>query len=684
VVEAPELDVIVVNFHSTSLIGGTVAVAREFCGEATRIILVDNSPGDGAADVVRAAARNATVITNPVNLGYAAAVNRALSVAEAEIVLLLNPDVRGISGRREDVLDAFGEPCVAAVVTRLVDAEGRLARNCFNAPRPFDLVAEDLALTGRFPRWRRPRRYRMLDWDYRSRRQVDAATGACLFLRRSAFDDVGGFDERFFVYYEETDWLVRAGQRGWRTVFVPTVEAVHVSGSSSPDGRAQPSLLLLESQHRYADKHFGRATGAVLRGTLLGLDAARAARHAVGGNERKAGAARDRIRVHITGRAPRPPAPSGATVEYVTSLEAVPRADWDRLAENAGHVFATPEWLGTWWRWYGRDRPALIGLVRRDSQLIAILPLTVWWRRRIPVLRFIGHGPSDRLGPICGPLTDPATAGAVATGFASIPLRRFVLVAELVPADQGFGRLVEGRALYTDDSPMLRLETDSWDDFVRARGRNFRYQVGRYPRKLAELGAVSYRLASDPGALDRDLDILFDLHRRRWEGAETPFLRAAAFHREVAARAMERGWLRLWFLELDGRAVAALYGFRFNGVESLYQGGRDPALAAYSLGFIVTAHAVEHAMADGVREYDMLRGGEQYKARFSNRSHSLETIGAARGAEARLLLAAVSAARGHSLGLRRHIVDRTPAVRPPSQASASAAPAADARGRDCR
>jgi GT2 family glycosyltransferase/CelD/BcsL family acetyltransferase involved in cellulose biosynthesis len=678
------LDVVIVNFHSTRLIGRTVALAREFGGEAAGIIVVDNSPGDGAADVVRAAAPDARVITNPVNLGYAAAVNRAMSAAEAEIVLLLNPDVHRICGRFQDVWDTFGDQRVAAVVTRLLDVDGRLARHCFTAPRPFDLVAEDLALAERFPRWQRPRRYRMLDWDYRSRRQVDAATGACLFLRRSAFGDVGPFDEHFFVYYEETDWLVRAKRRGWRTMFVPTVEAVHASGGSSPDGRAERSLLLLESQHRYADKHFGRVTGAALRGSLVGLDAARAARHALGGNGRDVASARDRIRVHLTGRAPRPPSGAGAEVEYAPSLEAVAPADWDRLAGNAGHVFATPEWLGTWWRWYGGGRRALVGLVRRESQLVAILPLTVWWGMGVPVLRFVGHGPSDQLGPICGPLTDPGLASAVAGGLASIPLRRFLLLAELVPEDQGLGRLVGGRTLYTDESPLLRFEQDSWDEFLRDRGRNFRQQARRFPKRLAKLGPVSYRLASDPEALDRDLDILFDLHRRRWEGVETPFLAAAGFHRDFAARAMERGWLRLWFLEVGGRAVAGLYGFRFNGVEALYQAGRDPAFAAHPLGFTLIAHAVEQALTDGMREYHLLRGGERYKARFANRERTLETIGAARGADARLLLAAASAARGRSLGLRRRTVDRTPTPRPPSGAEASSDSTVGARGRGCR
>ena len=576
-------EVVIVNFHSAPLIGRTVALAREFGGTATRIILVDNSPGDGAADVLRAAAPDATVITNPFNLGYAAAVNRAMAAGSADIVLLLNPDVDQISGCREDVTDAFGDQRVAAVVTRLLDTEGRLARNCFRAPRPFDLVAEDVALAARFPRWQRPRRYRMLDWDYSSSRNVDAATGACLFLRRAAFEDVGPFDERFFVYYEETDWLVRAKQRGWRTIFLPTVEAVHISGGSSPEVPSRPSLLLLESQHRYARKHFGRPTGAALRGLLLGIDSARAVRHAVAGDQSGAAAAGDRIRVHVTGRAPRPQASSGVRVEYVRSLDAVPMGGWARLAERAGHVFATPEWLGTWWRFYGGGRRPLVALVHRDSELVAIIPLYVWWRRGVRVLRFLGHGPSDQLGPICGPLTDPETANAVASGIADIPLRRFVLLTELIPADQLYGRLVGARTLYTDPSPLLRFRQESWEDFLRDRGPNFRQQVRRFPRKLAEVGEVSYRLATDPAMLDRDLDILFDLHRRRWGGVDTSFLRAAEFHRAIAARALERGWLRLWFLEVDGRAVAATYGFRFNGVESAYQGGRDPALARYSV-----------------------------------------------------------------------------------------------------
>jgi CelD/BcsL family acetyltransferase involved in cellulose biosynthesis len=345
-------------------------------------------------------------------------------------------------------------------------------------------------------------------------------------------------------------------------------------------------------------------------------------------------------------------------VEYATSLDAVPRAEWSRLAVEAGNIFATPEWLCAWWRWYGGRQDALIGLVRSDAEIIAVVPLYVWWKRGLPILRFIGHGVSDRLGPILPPCTERRAAEAIASAFDAIPLRRFILLAELVTGQQQFGGLAGARTLYTDASPLLRIEHASWDDFLKNRGSNFRQQVRRFPRKLAGLGHVSYRLASDPLTLGHDLDTLFDLHRRRWDGATTPFLLAAGLHREIAACALRRGWLRLWFLEIDRKPVAAYYGFRTGGIEVAYQGGRDPRLTKYPLGFVLLSHAVREAMNDGIAEYHLLRGGEGYKARFANTDLGLETSAVARGVDARLVLTAASALRGHSLGIRRRFIDR--------------------------
>lgn len=344
-------------------------------------------------------------------------------------------------------------------------------------------------------------------------------------------------------------------------------------------------------------------------------------------------------------------------VTYTRSLDDVGAADWRRLAERAGDVFATREWLATWWRHHSRPGAALVGLARTDGETAAIVPLQVWWRHGLPVLRFAGHGPSDRLGPICAPLDDPVAAAAVRAAMAAVPLRRFVLVAEHVAGDHGFAALVGARPLYAESSPVLRFEQGTWDEFLQARGRNFRQQARRFPRKLAELGPVSHRLAEDPDRLQRDMDTLFHLHRARWDGAETPFLQAAAFHREFAAQALARGWLRLRFLEVAGKPVAALYGFRFAGSESAYQTGRDPSLRDHPVGFVLIAQAVREALGDGLAEFRLLRGGAAYKDRFATSDPGLETSAIARGAAARAVLGAALQARGRSLGLRR-ILDR--------------------------
>jgi hypothetical protein len=126
------------------------------------------------------------------------------------------------------------------------------------------------------------------------------------------------------------------------------------------------------------------------------------------------------------------------------------------------------------------------------------------------------------------------------------------------------------------------------------------------------------------------MDTLFELHAARW-GHSAYADAHAGFHREFAALARDRGWLRLWFLEADGRTVAAWHGFRFAGVESYYQAGRDAAWEGPAVGSVLLAHSIRSALADGMREYRFLRGNEPFKYRFASHDPGLETIGIARG-----------------------------------------------------
>jgi GT2 family glycosyltransferase len=265
--------IVIVNYRDPGRVKAATAAARRFLGETAPVIAVDNSPhSEGLAD------SGFLVICNESNLGYAAAVNAAVRSAKTPLLLLLNPDITSFDGTFGAIAAAFADEGVAAVSPQLLDVTGELQRSCRRAPRPFDFFSESLSLATRFPSWDRPRRLRMLDWDYADERDVDAATGACLFIRRSAFDVVGAFDERFFVYGEEIDWLIRAQKLGYRTRYLPAVKVTHIGGASTPTSLLVLDRLLIESHYRYVGKHFGRTSELALRAALLSLDAMRVLR----------------------------------------------------------------------------------------------------------------------------------------------------------------------------------------------------------------------------------------------------------------------------------------------------------------------------------------------------------------------------------------------------------------------
>jgi dTDP-4-amino-4,6-dideoxygalactose transaminase/CelD/BcsL family acetyltransferase involved in cellulose biosynthesis len=335
-------------------------------------------------------------------------------------------------------------------------------------------------------------------------------------------------------------------------------------------------------------------------------------------------------------------APAELSLEVGRELAPV-RALWTKLAERSRNVFGTWEWASVWWRHYGQDRPLRVAVVRRGAEPVGLLPLYQWRSGPVTVLRFLGHGPGDELGPVGDP--DEGVLLACALRRSLHRLDADLLLAEQLPRGQDWGALLGGRRLAEEASPVVRFGAGGWEEYLRGHSANFREQVRRRARKLAREHRVAYRLSDGSRNLDRDLDILFRLHHARWSGTPTNFLADAAFHRAFALAAAGQGWLRLWFLEVDGEAVAALYGFRFAGTESYYQAGRDPAWNDYRVGFVLLAHAIRQAAEDGVSEYRLLRGGEDYKLRFAVADPGLETVALSRGPVAGAALPALAALR---------------------------------------
>jgi len=261
--EPPDLSVIVVAYRSAAHLPACLeAVASSADRLRRETIVVDNASGDGTPELVRRQAPDARLIVNEANRGFAAAVNQAARIARGRHLLLLNPDARPLPGCLERLAaELDGRPEAALAGPQLVDPDGARQPSAWTAPGLLTLAYEALLLHNLMPR----SRLRLVTAPAGEPVDVECLSGACLLVRRAAFEALGGFDERFFIYYEDTDLALRARAAGHRVRLVPAARAVHLVGGSSFQDRREFRRRFHESGRLFLDKHHPGPRGAALR-----------------------------------------------------------------------------------------------------------------------------------------------------------------------------------------------------------------------------------------------------------------------------------------------------------------------------------------------------------------------------------------------------------------------------------
>jgi N-acetylglucosaminyl-diphospho-decaprenol L-rhamnosyltransferase len=195
-------------------------------------VVVDNGSSDGTVDVVRQRFPQVRVIESS-NDGLAAGWNRGIAETGCEHVLVLNADAWLVEDALSRLVAAADRhPRAAAVGPKLLNPDGSLQRSVRGFPTTWRLATEYLYLRKLAPRSRSLNAFYGAGFDHESERAVEWVMGACFLLRRNAYDEVGPFDERFFLFSEEVDWMRRATDRGWSVVFTPEARCVHVSGAA--------------------------------------------------------------------------------------------------------------------------------------------------------------------------------------------------------------------------------------------------------------------------------------------------------------------------------------------------------------------------------------------------------------------------------------------------------------------
>jgi N-acetylglucosaminyl-diphospho-decaprenol L-rhamnosyltransferase len=285
----PVLDVVIVNWNTGQQLQQCLeALSRSRREGFTfgRVVVVDNASGDGSATDLNSFGLPLHVIQNPTNRGFAAACNQGAEGSRAHYILFLNPDTRvypDALAKTASFMESAENSRIGIIGVQMVEEDGTVLRHCtrFLATRYFMNVM--LGLNRVSPAGFPTHTYE--EWDHLQSREIEHVIGAYFLMRRSLFETLGGFDERFFVYYEDVDLSLRAWQAGWSVYYLASARCYHACGGSSRQVKARRLLYILQSRIFYAFKHFGtwNAVGLLLA-TLFIEPVSRLARAAATGS----------------------------------------------------------------------------------------------------------------------------------------------------------------------------------------------------------------------------------------------------------------------------------------------------------------------------------------------------------------------------------------------------------------
>lgn len=268
---SPLTSIIIVNWNVRDLLERCLeSIQRSAAGMAHEIIVVDNASQDGSAEMVRERFPRTIVLENPSNLGFSKGNNQALAWSTAPYLLLLNPDAE-IQGDGLPLMTRHMEthPEVGILGPQLLNPDGTVQSSRRRFPTLATAFLESTVLQEWFPRNRVLSRYYMLDLPNQEEAEADWVVGACMMVRREAYQEAGPLDEGFFMYSEELDWCYRIKGLGWKVVHFPSAKVIHHEGRSSGQVVPQRHIRFQASKVRFFRKHHGRFKAELLRRFLL-------------------------------------------------------------------------------------------------------------------------------------------------------------------------------------------------------------------------------------------------------------------------------------------------------------------------------------------------------------------------------------------------------------------------------
>lgn len=251
------VSVIIVSYNTCEMTLDCLrALYTDLADLAAEVWVVDNASTDGSPAAIHAAFPAVRLLENNQNVGFGVANNQAMVQASGEYFLLLNTDAFPKPGAVAALVAYLHDhPDTAIAGPRLLNADGSLQLSCFPFPSPSRAWLENLWISAALPNHPVIGDYRR--WPHDRERQVDTVIGACMLVRRTAYEQVGGFDEKFFMYTEEIEWQRRLRDRNWEIAFTPAAQVTHFGGASGAMEAARINRYFFDSLDYYEWKHYG-------------------------------------------------------------------------------------------------------------------------------------------------------------------------------------------------------------------------------------------------------------------------------------------------------------------------------------------------------------------------------------------------------------------------------------------
>ncbi len=230
-----DVSIIIVNWNTRDILRDCLrSVYNQTHNIKFEVIVVDNASADGSAEMVKSEFPQVILIKNQENRGFAAANNQGMKIAKGRYILLLNSDTVVLDGAIQKTVAFADQHSETAVVgCKVLNPDKTLQPTCFMFPSILNLFLSSTYLYKLFPKSRFFGRERMTWWDRNDVREVAVVTGCFMLVRREAIEKIGLMDESYFMYAEETDWCYRFLKNGWKTLFFPNANIIHLGGQSS-------------------------------------------------------------------------------------------------------------------------------------------------------------------------------------------------------------------------------------------------------------------------------------------------------------------------------------------------------------------------------------------------------------------------------------------------------------------